>query len=65
MVIDVVRDILGPFLLVLHKQIVEIVEFRELLKESHKLLVGTILFDVLAMLEPQGVGIVDQLREFF
>jgi hypothetical protein len=52
MIIDVMSDIVDPFLFILHKLVIKVVEVRELLKERHKLLVATFLLDFLTVLEP-------------
>ena len=52
MIVNIVSDVIRPFLLMLHKLIVEVVEVRELLEECHKLFLRHFLLNLLTMLEP-------------
>ena len=62
MVIDIVRDVVSPFLLVLDELVVQILKLRILFEHSHEVFVALFRFYLVAIFQPQCVSIVNQLR---
>ena len=54
---------LHQLLLVLHKPVVVVVELRETFEQGHKLIVGAVALQLLAVLQPEGVHLVEAFRQ--
>ena len=60
MLVDIISDSSRPFLLVLHKDIVEVVKLRKSFVERHKLLVAHVSLYHLMVKTVEGMALVNQ-----
>ena len=63
MFVNVVRYLFHPCFFLLYKLIVEVVEFRKLLEQRHKLVLVAVALYGLMMFQIHRMGIIDELRQ--